>query len=127
AGRVARCLDGADHAERRARDAKAAAGHGRGAGAEGAGEDALPAHLPDLPGDVHRAAPAGHDRLLPRPQLGALTGAAQFVGYRCEDRTVTRTAAAAASLPRSTAKGGVVLVWLTMFVLVGAVWATAIH
>ena len=33
-------------------------------GSEGTGQDAVPAHLPDLPGDVRRAAPAGddHDR-----------------------------------------------------------------
>ena len=41
------------------RDAQAAEGVRRGAGAQGSGQDALPARLPDLPGSVHRARVAG--------------------------------------------------------------------
>ena len=56
-GRDARRLDQPDPAQPRRRDAQAAQGASRGARAEGAGQDALPAHLPDLPGDVRRPPP----------------------------------------------------------------------
>ena len=57
-GRDARRLDQPDPAQPRRRDAQAAQGGGRGARPEGADQDAVPAHLPDLPGDVRRPAPA---------------------------------------------------------------------
>ena len=59
-GETPRRLDRPDHAQSGARDAQASTRCGRGASAEGTGEDALPADLPHLPGDVR-----GH----PRPGL----------------------------------------------------------
>ena len=54
AGSGARRIGRADPAEPRGRDAQAAPGSGRAAGAESADQDALPARLHDLPGAVRR-------------------------------------------------------------------------
>ena len=48
-GRDARRLDQSDPPQPRRRDAQETEGDGGGAGAEGADQDAVPAHLPDLP------------------------------------------------------------------------------